>query len=183
MIIPEKHYLFDSLIYEINETASEVFWLKNAFGKCQTLKSIKDGKEFVYPAIYKGEGQYLSLFPDTLLGNYSFFVLNKPYEFINFAKYKNNRLKTAYSWILFVNISSIYGEDYRNTEKLKVEIIKFLSHNTFKNGSLVINSIVEDGKDVFNEWTSREVKEQYLMFPYVVVRVNGEMIVNEQCSI
>jgi hypothetical protein len=49
---------------------SKLSWLDYSFGRAQKLVTKKDNKDYFYPGVHYGYGDYVNVFPDNELGNY-----------------------------------------------------------------------------------------------------------------
>lgn len=179
----ETYYLADKVIEEIKAKIKSLEYFDECYGKVQILTEKKDGKEFVFPAVYTDNKTYLPLYFDNTLGNYAFVIVKEPYKYLDYSRNKVNKLKADFSLICWYNSLEATGEDVRNTDEVKNMVAYTLNHASFRNGSVTISEITEDRKKVFEEFTSKEIEEQYLMFPYVALRFNGSLYFTETCVI
>ena len=97
------YYLADKLVEEIKAKIRCMEYFNECYGKVQILTTKKDGKEFVYPAIYIDNKNYLSMFPDNTLGNYAFVIVKEPYKYLDYGRNKVNKLKADFSLICWYN--------------------------------------------------------------------------------
>lgn len=165
--------LIDLALLDIQNNLLNLSWLTNAYGRAKRLVKGK----LIYPAVYKGSGEYKSLFPDN--SNYSFFLIDDPQDYDWRSNVKGS-LTVKLSLIFWFNISKIEASDERNTESLKDDILSLLNKG-YKHGSLEINRIYEDTDNIFKGFTIKEVDSQYMMYPYAGFRFEGTLKVKQGC--
>ena len=76
----DEPVLLDKIIQDMQRAFTEKLkWLNYAFGRAYKLIEHRpDGNKFVYPAIYNGNGEYVSLLPNDNFGNFSWFDIYIP---------------------------------------------------------------------------------------------------------
>lgn len=161
---------------------SKLSWLNNAHGRAQRLTKIVDGKQFEYPAIYKNDGTYLSVNPDSLQGNFSFVLTDDPQEYLG-APNSIGRVKIPTSIVFWFNLAKIYPDPSdRNIEALKLEIIRLLNDGgIIDGGAFRLLKIFEQPENIYKGFSLREVDTQYLMHPFAGFRFEGELTVYPTC--
>lgn len=179
---PQRAYLFDRVIQDLQDALGELSWLSHVFGRSERLVQMKDGIRKYTPNVYRGKDDYISLLPDnTYLGNYCFFVLEDP-QTVSVPLQTLNRVCAPFSLIVWVDMRRIgAAADDRNTERLKEDLIKTIRTAWVKKGGVVLNRIYERAENVFQGYSLDEVDNQYLMSPFAGFRITGELITDEEC--
>ncbi len=179
-------YLFDKLIRELQQTLMERLpWLDASHGRAERLVKTIDGKRYYTPNIYLGGNEYESLLPDDRKGCYSFFVMNEPQEVKSLVQ-TEVRIKAPFSLIIWFDMRKVEKvmnlSDDRNTEYVKEQVLAVLNTAFSKKGSMTVQRIYERAENVFDGFTLDEVQNQYLMSPFAGFRLQGEMIVTNDCN-
>lgn len=161
---------------------SKLTWLNHAFGRCQRLIALKDGGNYFYPGIHIESGQYINVFPNSELGNFSFFHIIDPQK-IEFNQRSYNKVSANYALIFWLNLDKIFiSSTERNTEVVKAQILQTLTRELYlKSGSITVNNIYEQAENIYKGFSVKEIESQFLMQPYAGFRFEGEMIFNEGC--
>lgn len=179
-------YLFDKLIRELQQTLIERLpWLDASHGRAERLVKTIDGKRYYTPNIYLGGDEYESLLPDDIKGCYSFFVMSEPQEVKSLVQ-TEVRIKAPFSLITWFDMRRVEKvmnlPDERNTEYVKEQVLAVLNTAFSKKGSVTVQRIYERAENVFDGFTLDEVQNQYLMSPFAGFRLQGEMIVTNDCN-
>lgn len=172
----------DKLICELQDYLIEnLNWLDHAFGRCQRLITLKDGRSYYYPGIHIESGKYINVFPTSEFGNFSFFHIADPQR-VEFNSHSFNRVWANYALIFWFNLDSIFTTTERNTEVMKAQIIQILTRNIYlKSGSITVNNIYEQAENIYKGFSIKEIESQFLMQPYAGFRFEGEIYFNESC--
>ena len=72
--------LLDKILQDMQKSLMEKLkWLNYAFGRAYKLVEHRpDGNKFIYPAMYNGNSEYVSLLPNDNFGNFSWFDIYDP---------------------------------------------------------------------------------------------------------
>lgn len=179
---PSRPYLFDRVIQGLQSALAELSWLDHIFGRSERLVQMKDGRKVYTPNVYRGNGEYISLYPDnTTLGNYCFFVLEEPQN-VSKLNTTTNRLKAPFALVVWVDMRKVDG-DKRNTEYCKEVLLRVLRTAWLRHGHIEIARVYQLAENVFQGYTMDEVDNQYLMQPFAGFRITGEMIIDEECAL
>lgn len=180
---PENPALLDKVIVQIQDLLKlKLAWLDYSFGRAQRLVTKRDGKEYFYPGVHIGAGEYRNVLPDQSLGNYSFFTIDDPQP-IEFFRNSFNTIKAKYSLVFWFNLDSIFaGSDDRNTEEIKAQILGILTRDLHLTvGTIDIESISERAENIYKGYSLKEIDSQFLMQPFAGIRFEGEIITREEC--
>lgn len=179
-------YLCDKVIGDLQDIlAAKLPWLEVAYGRCERLVKIIDGKRYYTPNIYKGKDQYESLLPDDRRGCYSFFVMAEPQEVQQMVQVEI-RVKYPFSLVVWFDMRTVERvmnlPDERNTEYVKEQILSVIDSANTRRGSISIEKIYERAENVFQGFTLDEVDNQFLMSPFAGFRFTGYMKVTNDCN-
>lgn len=173
--------LLDTAFDEINATLLEgLDWLNYAFRKSKRIVKTENRKEVYRPAVYVDNNNYLELSPDKHIGNYSFWTIEDNQE-LSSERRVAGRLKVKASLIVWCDFRNVYGTEAENRtiENLKADVLYLLKYKTFKNSRFKVEKIQERAKNIFKEYTINEANNQFLMFPFCGIRLDGTLTVWE----
>lgn len=173
--------MIDSALLEIQiHLLSGLSWLQNAFGKMEVR--VKDKKKF--PAIFVGgDRDYLSLMPDSHLGNYCFFDIEDG-EMINKDKRRMGEFTAKFGLIFWFNYEEVYPSDHggRTIENVKRDVLKVLGLQSFKNSSLKLEKFYERKENVFKGFSGGnkrfeldDIADNDGRRPFGMLRLSGEI--------
>lgn len=176
--------LIDLVIGEIqNGLVENIGWLDMAFGRAQKLVKQIEKKKYYEPHVYTGKGnEYIGVYPDSKIGNFSFFWIDDPQN-MDWVPKQQGKIKTPFSLIFWFDLRRVYNEpNNRNTEALKADILNLLNGGFWiKTGRIKINRIYEQAENIYRGFTLDEIDNQFLMHPFAGFRFEGELTVNEPC--
>ena len=188
--------LLDKILQDIQTTLMDkLAWLDYAFGRAyKIIEHRPDGGKFVYPAIYNGNSEYISLLPNDNFGNFSWFDIYDP-QIIE----QNIRQFTYKGALVFwYDLSSIYDDaNTLHTEEIKNEVINVLTAKGFITtvGRLTISRIYENFENIYKGYALekiynnyqysgeniQEIDKQFFMYPYAGLRIEFELVTRELC--
>lgn len=189
-IIPNA-VMLDRVMAEIQDGLIEnLSWMDVAFGRCQRITKVIEGKKYIVPNVYCGGwnghsyNDYIEVMPDSKIGNFSFFEIEEPQTLTEGAWARD--LKAPFSLIVWFDLREVYKQnDNRNTEKIKADILKILNGHTdwhLSLGRITINKIYERTENIYRGYTVSEIDNQFLMHPFAGFRFEGVMEVPELCE-
>ena len=192
--------LLDKVLQDLQVALSKnLLWLNHAFGRAQRLVEHRlDDNKFIYPAIYLGSTEYLSMLPNDQLGNFSWFDIYDPQEITEVVQSKPQYTFSG-AIVFWYNLRSIYPDDsVLYTEEIKDEVLTLLTtpgilttnsriaitkvferfENIYKGYSLekVYNTFVYSGQGI------QELDKQFFMYPYAGLRVEFTITTRELCQ-
>lgn len=195
----ENPVLLDRVLQDIQKVLkSELTWLDYAFGRAYKLVEHKlDGNKFVYPAMYNGNSEYVSLLPNDNFGNFSWFDIYDP-QIITQVTPSQPQLIVSGALIFWYNLDSIYTDaSVLYTEEVKAEILKLLTtpgiikaagrleileiydrfENIYSGYSIekIYNNYNYSGEDI------QEMDKQFFMYPYAGLRIEFKLTTRELC--
>lgn len=180
----ENPVMIDKVISHIqNEIAAKLDWLDYSFGRCQKLVKTMNGGEYIYPAVYAGESEYVDVLPSEEYGNRTFFVIDDP-QTIETEGMRYKRISCPFSLVCWYDITTVLNNrSQRNTEEVKRQIVGVLTNCTMPRGArLELKRIYENPESIFRGFSIREINTQYMMHPYAGIRIEGIIYYVEQCD-
>jgi len=149
---------------------SKLKWLDSAFTLSKTLELEKSGRKYKYPAAYIGNGEFVSLLPDSSLGNYLFIEKIDPETVVEKGLHKS--ITTNIQLIFWFNLSTIFVEtEYNLLENVKHEIYKHLSSPWILSSSILKTlKIYTENENIFEKYSLQQVDNQFLMWPYAGIK-------------
>jgi hypothetical protein len=162
---PQTPVLIDAFVIAFNtKIVQSLTWLNNPLGKVQEITKHLDGRYTKTPAMFDIGGEYIDIFPDDALVNYSWFQFGaiEPFDSLRMSK-----VKMQASFNLFVNLNTIYPNvQSRNIENLKLSVLNALKGLHLLNGALRVVNVSERMEDVYKGFKLNEVQDKYFMQPY-----------------
>lgn len=196
--IKESPVLLDKVIQELQKVLMDkLAWLNYAFGRgYKMVEHRTDGSKFVYPAMYNGKREYLSLMPNDNYGNFSWFDIYDPQTVINKIQ-GLPQIEFSGALIIWYDQRDIDADDeFVCTEEAKLEVLTVLSTpGNLKNSKLKINSVYENFESIYRGYSIEKVynnynysgediqsiDKQYFIYPYAGLRIEFTLTTRELC--
>ena len=174
--------LIDVVLGEFQtDLAAGLAWLDHSFGKAQIMKEVRDGREVVFPGVYVGQRDYLKVFPDEHIGNFSFFVVEDG-ETINYFR-KSSDIQTRFGLVIWFDFRAVYPSDWqtRTIDNVKEDFLRAFAASSFRPGvQISVDKIFERPGNVYREFTDKEIEAQYCMRPWGMIRADGVIRFNQK---
>jgi len=196
----EDPVLLDKILQDMQKSLmNRLKWLNCAFGRAYKLVEHRpDGNKFIYPAMYNGNGEYVSLLPNDNFGNFSWFDIYDPQKITEVVQSLPQYTFNG-AIIFWYDLSSIYeDETVMHTEEVKDEIIRVLTTPGLitTTGKLVINDMYERFENIYkgysiekiyNNYTYKgediqDIDKQFFMYPYAGIRIEFTLTTRELCQ-
>ena len=196
----EDPVLLDKILQDMQKSLmNRLKWLNYAFGRAYKLVEHRpDGNKFIYPAMYNGNGEYMSLLPNDNFGNFSWFDIYDPQKITEVVQ-SLPQYTFSGAIIFWYDLSSIYeDETVMHTEEVKDEIMRVLTTPGLITtiGKLVINDIYERFENIYkgysiekiyNNYTYKgegiqDIDKQFFMYPYAGIRIEFTLTTRELCQ-
>ena len=196
----EDPVLLDKILQDMQKSLmNRLKWLNCAFGRAYKLVEHRpDGNKFIYPAMYNGNGEYVSLLPNDNFGNFSWFDIYDPQKITEVVQ-SLPQYTFSGAIIFWYDLSSIYeDETVMYTEEVKDEIMRVLTTPGLitTTGKLVINDIYECFENIYkgysiekiyNNYTYKgegiqDIDKQFIMYPYAGIRIEFTLTTRELCQ-
>lgn len=196
----ENPVLLDKILQDMQKSLMEKLkWLDCAFGKAYKLVEHRpDGNKFIYPAMYNGNGEYVSLLPNDNFGNFSWFDIYDPQKITQVVQ-SMPQYTFSGAIVFWYDLSRIYEDEaVMHTEEVKDEIIRVLTTPGLitTTGKLVINDIYERFENIYkgysiekiyNNFTYKgegiqDIDKQFFMYPYAGIRIEFTLTTRELCQ-
>lgn len=196
----EDPVLLDKILQDMQKSLmNRLKWLNCAFGRAyKFVEHRPDGNKFIYPAMYNGNGEYVSLLPNDNFGNFSWFDIYDPQKITEVVQ-SLPQYTFSGAIIFWYDLSSIYeDETVMHTEEVKDEIMRVLTTPGLitTTGKLVINDIYERFENIYkgysiekiyNNYTYKgegiqDIDKQFFMYPYAGIRIEFTLTTRELCQ-
>lgn len=196
----EDPVLLDKILQDMQKSLmNRLKWLNCAFGRAYKLVEHRpDSNKFIYPAMYNGNGEYVSLLPNDNFGNFSWFDIYDPQKITEVVQ-SLPQYTFSGAIIFWYDLSSIYeDETVMHTEEVKDEIMRVLTTPGLitTTGKLVINDIYERFENIYkgysmekiyNNYTYKgegiqDIDKQFFMYPYAGIRIEFTLTTRELCQ-
>lgn len=180
--------LTDKVIADIqNGLSGSIDWLTNIYGRAERLVEYREGKEYYTPGVYipglqVGKNDYLPMYPDDKKGNFCFFYQYDP-QVINWVPKDYSTIKVPIALIFWFDLRVVnQSTDVRNVESLKAEVLRVLNGSfPMPNGRIEINKAYNLNENIYRDFSTKEIDNQYLMHPYGGFRLEGDLWALEPC--
>lgn len=181
--IPEllEPQLIDKAFEEIRSVlTASLPWLNYAFGKAETRPIYEDGRKEIAPFVYTGGLDYKKLFPDSHLGNFSFFTIKDGHDLD--VERQAIEGDAEFSLIVWFDFRKVFPDDHerRNVRHVINLVLTVFRTSAFGYSSVKMNQVFEDGANIYKGYSDKEIDNQFLMRPYGGFRLSGKIKYNEQ---
>lgn len=196
----QEPVLLDKILQDMQKSLMEKLkWLDHAFGRAYKLVEHRpDGNKFIYPAMYNGYGEYVSLLPNDNFGNFAWFDIYDPQRITQVVQ-SLPQYTFSGAIIFWYDLSSIYeDETVLHTEEVKDEIMRVLTTPGLitTTGKLVINDIYERFENIYKGYSIekiynnydykgegiQDIDKQFFMYPYAGIRIEFTLTTRELCQ-
>lgn len=181
---PTAPKLWDYAVAEMQtELTGNISWLTAAFGKAsRQQRPNPEGRPYTFPAVYSGEGDYLSMFPDGHLGNFCWLDV-EDYQVVKGERHEYTEITADIALIFWLDLRTAYPSDYENRtiEHAKYDVMTALKAVRLTRSVLIVESVAERKENIYRGYDFREIADTFIMHPYVAFRLEGEMIIKEVC--
>lgn len=172
--------LFDKAVADLQTQLGSISWLDHIFGICERNTRMIDGKRYNIATVYTGNNQYEQIEPCENLGNFCFFYLRDPQEFV---AQDLQRLHTPVSAIFWYDMRSASSSpNGRNRDAIKAEVLNLLREVRLPGGTFVWSRVYEEPKNVFADFSYDYLDNQFLMSPYAGFRVDATLYADLPCE-
>ena len=198
--IKSKPVLLDKIIQDIQASLkAKLKWLDRAFGRAYKLvQHQEDGGQFVYPAAYIGNSEYVSLLPDDNYGNFCWFDIYDPQEIINVVQ-STPQFTFSGAIVFWFNLNTIFTDsNAMYSEEVKDEIIRILTTPGLiqQTGRIEINRVYEKFENIYSGYSLEKIYNNYqysgqdiqaldkmfFMHPYYGFRFEFNITTRELCQ-
>ena len=161
------------------ELASELVWLGYSFGRAFIGASDQmKGKDYTYPIVYRGNGDYQDASPNDNLKSASFFIVDGDYSYDDYDINEPNKMSVPVSLIVWGDLKKIspnYDEHFGGV--LLQDILRVIRNNE----EVKVRSITDNASEVFKEFSSRQDVTELFYYPYFCYRISLEVATQEDC--
>lgn len=175
----------DQALAEINtKLAAGLSWLDSTFGRAEHQYQTTDlGRELVFPAVHIGRNEYLKLFPDSHIGNFSFWDIEDG-QGVDYRRQQYNYVEADFGLVLWFHYGDVYGatSDNYTIENVKADVLRVLTPAHLANSSIEITEFFENKENVYRGYDIRDIDNQFWMRPYGCLRIDGRIRYRETCT-
>lgn len=185
----DRPVLLDRVLQNIQKTLTDkLTWLNYAFGRSYKIVDYRDHDRIVYPAVYNGSGEYISLLPNDNFGNFSWFDIYDP-QIITDDIQSRPQLTFSGALIFWFDLSSIYEDDsMMYTEEVKNEILRLLATPGFigPGCKISVDRVYENPENIYKGYLRSgeipgNIDKQFFMYPYAGLRIEFTIKARELC--
>lgn len=196
----DEPVLLDKVLQDMQKSLMDKLpWLDYAFGRAYKLVEHRpDGNKFIYPAMYNGNGEYVSLLPNDNFGNFSWFDIYDPQKITQVTQ-----SLPQYSFegaiVFWYDLTTIYEDQTAiYSEEVKDEIIRVLTEPGLitSTGRFTINTIYERFENIYKGYSLekiynnfvyqgegiQDIDKMFFMYPYAGIRIEFSLTTRELCQ-
>jgi hypothetical protein len=171
----------DASIQSLQEDLKDnLVWLEYSFGRAFVGGDQQSkGKDYTYPAVYKGSKNYQDASPNDNLVSQSFFLIDGDYSYEGeYDINEPNLITVPVSLIVWGNLKKIAPSTDEHFGQLLLQDILSVIRN---NGDFKVKSITDNSTEVFSEFSVSKEATYLFYYPYFCYRINLDMYVREEC--
>ena len=103
--------LLDKILQDMQTVLMDkLAWLNFAFGRAyKMVENRPDGNKFIYPAVYNGHSEYVSLLPNDNISNFSWFDIYDPQDLTQVVQ-SLPQFTFKGALVFWYNVESIYED-------------------------------------------------------------------------
>lgn len=177
----------DAAIQRIQKSlAATLPWLDYSFGRAESAERSVDGstRPHIYPEVYAGEGQYISVEPNNHFGAHSFLVVTGPVKPKDYSALQYNIYTAPVDIVFLFDLEKIkrkggYPYAHRYAEELKRQVMEVLRWVPDVEN---ITSIMDTPGEVFRGYSYNQLQQQTFKHPNGGFRVALEVLYMENCG-
>ncbi len=180
-----------ALLLVQNKLDAGLSWLTTAYGRAQKMiRKSGDGRDVYFPGVHavSPDGKdYIPLFPDEGLGNFSFFDLNDDQEVSNYVEKQplKNIHKFGANLIVWFDFQTVYPSpaDWRaySTANVMQQVMDVLQTATLPSAHLIIGRRYQNTENVYRGYDYKEIASQFNMRPYGCLKIEMEITYKRIC--
>jgi hypothetical protein len=162
------------------DLATNLSWLEYSFGRAYigSDQQVK-GKDYTYPAVYKGSKNYQDASPNDNLISQSFMVVDGDYEFDNdYQINQPNLITVPVSLIIWGNLKKIAPSTDEHFGHLLLQDALSVVRD---NGDFKVRRVVDNDTEVFKEFSVSKESTSLFYYPYFCYRIEMEVATTEEC--
>lgn len=183
--IKNQPRMMEALIQEMQlQLADGLPWLRHVFGKAERTQHKVDGHKFYEPSVYVGGGKYERIVPDAGgWGNYAFFYTDTETRVTRSSRVMPYfDVEGELNMIVWCDMRDIEAEDDRNTESVKWQVLQVLGGMRLTKGRVELERVLEQDKEVWENYSFREETGETNMWPYCAFRFRFKAECNSECA-
>jgi len=174
----------DAAIQKLQTLLGTVPWLEVVYGRATTgIRKTATGKEYKYPEVYAGKGDYLILEPNNYLSAHAFFKVDGSREAVDWTPFKKNSYRVKLSLIVWANLDRVKTRDttLNYQHRFKEELMDAVNRKLEGQTAFRITKIYEEPGDVFAGYSLNHVDNQTFKHPEYGFRIEGLLTFDEFC--
>lgn len=181
IVQPDSLALIDRVIYDLQAALSSVEWLTNIFGRARRQVRRVKGREVFFPAVYVGGGEYRSVLPDEMDGNFVWFDVPDYYT-ADIPPKQYGSVSATIRMVFWFDEETIFGRGISNRDRLKENVLAALRRALIRGGRFTVSRIGELNENIYRGYSIREIEAQHLIFPHGGFVVEGTAVAEERCG-
>jgi hypothetical protein len=180
--------LLDHAIGQVNEhLEAQLAWLATAYGKAERLTKQEERRTILYPGVYaesESGKEYINLFPDEHLGNFSFWFVADGWQISDYNPYREHEFDISASAVFWFDIRNVFPSDWkeRTTQNVLRAVLRAFRTLSVSGLRLEIQQIWEETSNVYSGFSANEIPNQFRMRPYGCFRLGCRIKYTEPCQ-
>jgi hypothetical protein len=161
-------------------------WLVKSFGLADRIVDMKDGKPYIYPAVFElNQVDPIPLLPSDAWDSFSFWVKSEEATIDSEGSFvsKNPLLTYNVSCIFYMDINKSGREQiYKESKSKIIEDIFHFFNTVHVQGKLAAKKFIEDDiTKVFEGFTLDQLDNRWKMYPKWACRMEFEYSIRDEC--
>jgi hypothetical protein len=180
--IPDDPEMLDYVCVEIRERLLEkLLWIDEGYLLAEMRVRQNSIGEVSYPGVLNGGMEYLSMFPDTHLGNYFYFINDDPLE-IEYGV-TVSKIVNEIGLVVFFDYRSVWssGWEEKSIQNMMRVFLDFFQTEFFSRSRVRPLRFRTSAGDIYEGFDSQEIKRQFLMKPFGALRIDLELSYYPKC--
>lgn len=182
--------LLDVAAMELKDKLSAIDWLTTFYGIAERRSRSKGRNNILsrplyddnYPAVYKGDNDYVDLFPDDSKGNFAYLDIDEDQN-ITYRSGTIASVKATGKIVFWWDFRKCYDDhESRSVEHVKHDIIAALNTNYKVLRNFDVTGLTTKVQDVYKGYNHKEINNQFAMRPYGAIAVNISFQVDQGCA-
>lgn len=182
LLIPTEPQFFDVFALAFRTKILAYFsWLNECFLAAEQRFGDSKGRIISFPGALWNNKEYVNLLPDGHLGNYAYWDIEDGQTFDAISAFPQTTLQAGL--VVFFDYRDLYPADWqtRTIENVKSDMIAFFQTKGWTGASLRVDSISTESSNVYRGYDHGEMKAQFRMKPYGVIRIDCTIKLSDVC--
>ena len=169
----------DRALASIATRLADISWMNYSFGLCHKILDENGNK----PVLYLNDGlEHYPVYPNEDLGNFSVFDRYEGDVVNDFPGRRINEYRTKVGLIFWGDLREIYAADWRQRtrEHVRADLMETLRNSSFRYAKIEPLEFYYEGRNIYPDYSISELDSQFLMRPFVGMRIDMFVTYNNE---